>query len=233
VKNSFSIIIPVLNEFSIINRAVEHFYHTGSGFDLEVIVVDGDPEGATVHSIRNKEVVKIVSQKGRGRQMNKGASVAHGEILLFLHSDTELPENALQTISSLMNNKDHVGGAFDLGIQSKRFVFRLIEKMVNIRSRLTRIPYGDQAIFLKKNCFDKINGFKEIPVMEDVELMRRIKRLGYRICIIPQKVKTSSRRWEEEGIIYCTLRNWALMSLYLFGVQPDKLVKLYYKNWNK
>jgi len=229
VSYSFSIILPVLNESSIINQTIEHVYRLGYGFYLEVIVVDGDTEGGTVYRIKDERVIKIISPKGRGRQMNKGASVATGDILLFLHTDTELPENAFRTISAVIDKKQYVGGAFDLGIKSGRLIFRLIEKLVYIRTRLTGIPYGDQAIFIKKDIFAGMNGYQEIPIMEDVELMRRIKKSGYKICIIPQRVSTSPRRWEKEGIIYCTLRNWALISLYLSGFKPEKLAKFYYR----
>jgi len=232
MRYSFSIVIPVLNEASIINRTIEHLYRIRSGFNVEVIVVDGDPRGATLSAIHYKDVIKVLSPRGRGTQMNKGASVSKGELLLFLHTDTELPEDAFSIITAFMQSADFVGGAFELGIDSDRTVFRLIERMVSARTRLTNIPYGDQAIFLKRDCFHGINGFRDIPLMEDVELMRRIKQRGYRICIIPQKLKTSPRRWEREGVLYCTLRNWALISLYSLGVSPEKLVKFYYRDWD-
>ena len=230
---SFSVIIPVLNESPIINHTIEHVYQRGSGFDPEVIVVDGDSRGDTLAAIKNKDVIKIISPKGRGKQMNRGASVAQGDILLFLHTDTELPKDAFEAISSAMNKLQLVGGAFDLGIKSDRSVFRLVEELVYMRTRLTKVPYGDQAIFMKKEIFDKVSGFKEIPVMEDVEFMRRVKRSGYKICIIPQMVKTSPRRWEKEGVLYCTVRNWALITLYSLGVNPEKLVRFYYRDWEQ
>ena len=114
-----------------------------------------------------------------------------------------------------------------MGIQSGRRVFRLIETGASLRSRITRVPYGDQAIFIRKDYFESIGGFSEIPLMEDVELMRRIKKGGGRIFIIPQKVMTSPRRWEKEGIVYCTLRNWTLITLYFLGVPPEKLTAFY------
>jgi rSAM/selenodomain-associated transferase 2 len=231
--HSFSIIIPVLNESSIINHTVERLDRIGSGFDVEVIVIDGDKEERTINVLRNNEVIKGVSPRGRGKQMNKGASLAKGEILLFLHTDTELPGSALRRISSLMDDTRCAGGAFDLGIDSGKPVFRLLEKLVYLRTRLTSIPYGDQAIFIRKGVFDKMNGFKEIPVMEDVEFMRRMKISGHKIRIIPLKVKTSPRRWEKEGVLYCTLRNWTLRGLYHLGVQPDKLVRFYYSDWSE
>jgi rSAM/selenodomain-associated transferase 2 len=215
----------------IINRAVERVYSLGSGFDLEVIVVDGDMEGKTIREIRNGDVIKSVSPKGRGRQMNKGASLAKGDILLFLHTDTELPGGAFTVISSTVDKVQCVAGSFDLGIKSERPIFRLIEWIVHIRTRITRIPYGDQAIFIKRDVFNNMNGYREIPLMEDVDLMKRIRKSEGRICIIPQKVKTSPRRWEREGVLYCSLRNLMLTSLYHLGVDPEKLVKFYYKDW--
>jgi rSAM/selenodomain-associated transferase 2 len=233
VNYSFSVIIPVLHEALLINETIGHVYQRGAGFDIEIIVVDGDPEGETINVIRNNEIIKVISPKGRGRQMNKGASLARGEILLFLHTDTELPADAFRTISSVIDKQGCAGGAFDLGIKSGRLIFRLIEKTVSIRTRLTGIPYGDQAIFIKKEIFKKIKGYREIPLMEDVEFMRRVKKSGCHLCIIPEKVKTSPRRWEKEGVLYCTLRNWTLISLYLSGVNPEKLVKFYYRGWNR
>jgi len=168
-----------------------------------------------------------MAQRGRARQMNKGAVHAGGKILLFLHADTLLPEGALQRISALMEKGAVVAGAFELGIDSARPVFRIIEKAASLRSRILRIPYGDQAIFIRKDYFRALGGFREIPLMEDVELMRRIKKAGDRISIIPEKVKTSPRRWEKEGILFCTLRNWTLISLYFLGVSPERLAKFY------
>jgi rSAM/selenodomain-associated transferase 2 len=231
VSYTFSVIIPVLNEPMIVNQTIEHVCRLGSGFELEVIVIDGDMEGNTIREIRNVDIIKSVSPKGRGKQMNKGASLAKGDILLFLHTDTELPEGAFTAISSIIGKAQCVAGSFDLGIKSERLIFRLIEQIVRVRTRITRIPYGDQAIFIRRDFFEKIKGYREIPLMEDVDLMKRMKKSGVRICIIPRKVKTSPRRWEKEGILYCTLRNRVLISLYHLGVDPEKLVKFYYKDW--
>ena len=126
-----------------------------------------------------------------------------------------------------MKPKNIVGGAFRLGIQSDRLAFRIIEKVANFRSRTTRIPYGDQAIFIERNFFQQVGGYKEIPLMEDVELMRRIKKAGGKIAIINRQVQTSPRRWEKEGVVRCTLRNWVLITLYFLGVSPNQLVKFY------
>jgi rSAM/selenodomain-associated transferase 2 len=230
VRKSFSVIIPVFDESSIINQTIEHVCQTGSGFNLEVIVVDGDVCGDTIRTITNNMVLRITAGRGRGIQMNKGASISNGEILVFLHADTVLPADAFEAISSLLSSDEYVGGAFDLGIQSGRLIYRVIEKAVSIRTRITRVPYGDQAIFIKRDYFEKLQGFPAIPLMEDVAFMRRLKRDGYKIGIIPMKAYTSPRRWEREGVLFCTLRNWTLMSLYLLGADPQKLERFYYRH---
>lgn len=227
MNQQISIIIPVLNEFRIINFTIEHLYTLDSSGTVEIIVVDGSPHGDTINTITRSNVQKISGQKGRGSQMNQGAAVAGGDILLFLHADTRLSHDALDQIVAATQQPDVVGGAFDLGIQSEKKIFRLIETGASIRSRLTRIPYGDQAIFLQKRFFDQIGGYRDIPIMEDVELMQRVKKAGKKIKIISRKVQTASRRWEKEGIVYCTLRNWSLRTLYLLGVPPEKLKKFY------
>jgi rSAM/selenodomain-associated transferase 2 len=222
-----SIIIPVLREEAVINGLIEHLQGIEGNEETEIIVVDGDPEAGTLIAISRGDVKKIRSARGRGRQMNEGAGVAKGNILIFLHADTELPSNALNLIATAMQDERYVAGAFDLGIKSERFVFRIIESVASLRSHITGIPFGDQAIFIRKDYFDKIGGYKDIPIMEDVEMMGRIKKLGDRITIIKQRVNTSPRRWEKESIIGCTLRNWLLQSLYLLRVSPERLSKLY------
>jgi len=223
----FSIIIPVLNESLTINGIIDHLEGLQGQYSFEGIVVDGSEDGKTIKEITRKNIKTIISERGRGRQMNSGASVARGEILLFLHADTFLPSGALDHIATVIKNTRYVGGAFDLEIASDNLIIRLIEKAASIRSRITRIPYGDQAIFIRRSFFEVLGGFKEIPIMEDVEIMRRIKKKKCPIYITRQRVRTSPRRWETEGILYATLRNWSLMTLYLMGMKPEKLARFY------
>jgi rSAM/selenodomain-associated transferase 2 len=223
----YSFIIPVYQEAEIINSIVDHLMCLQEFAYAEIIIADGDPQGCTLKQISNASVKKILSPKGRARQMNCGAAKSSGDILIFLHADTRLPENALKKIATILEDKVIVGGAFDLGIDSERFAFRVIEKMASWRSRLTRIPYGDQGIFIRRDYFRALGGFQDIPLMEDVELMQRVKCNQGKIFILKEKVKTSPRRWESEGIIYCILRNWLLITLYLSGVKPEKLAKFY------
>jgi rSAM/selenodomain-associated transferase 2 len=222
-----SIIIPVLNESNSINSLISHIRSLDSRKKPEIIVVDGDRDAETLEVISADEVIKIKSLPGRGKQMNKGAKAAKGDIVLFLHSDTELPPDGLMLIESAMDNEKYVGGAFDLHIKSTKSVFRLIECVASIRSRITRIPFGDQAIFMRKESFDRIGGFQEILLMEDIELMQKIKKHGDKIFIIKERVLTSSRRWDREGILRCTFRNWFLQILFFAGVSPRKLAKFY------
>jgi rSAM/selenodomain-associated transferase 2 len=227
-----SIIIPVFNEIDFINQALGSLSKLPYKEHVELIVSDGNPVGNTIRAIDHRFskqlfIKTISSSKDRGRQMNQGARVSKGGILLFLHVDTFLPPDAYQSILRLIKDRNIVGGAFDLSIRSGAKKYRLIERIASLRSRLTRLPYGDQAIFIRKDIFRKVRGFSNIPLMEDVDLMQRLKKYGYRIKILPLKVQTSPRRWEEEGALYCTIRNWMLLSLYMCGAPPEKLVKYY------
>jgi rSAM/selenodomain-associated transferase 2 len=223
----YSIIVPVLHESERINRLISHLSRLEPQEACEIIVVDGSSERDTIDAIRNKRVVKIKAETGRARQMNAGASVAKGDILIFLHADTELPLAAFIRIESVMGQGRYVGGAFKLGIQSEKLTYKALTWWVSIRCRITGIPYGDQAIFITKDYFNRVGGYREIPVMEDVELMGRIKKRGDKIYLLPDRVMTSPRRWEEEGFIYVNLRNTLLLILYLFGAAPERLVRFY------
>ncbi len=225
----FSIIIPVLNEAGQINSLIEHLRKQKHDSFHEIIVVDGDPQGSTIGTIQDKDVKAITTDKGRGKQMNAGAAAASGEILIFLHADTTLPDNALEKISRALQNRVYVGGAFDLKIDSDRLFLKYISARASLRSRWNRIPYGDQAIFIRKKYFDQIGGFKEIPLMEDVDLMRRIKKDRKKIIILPDKVITSARRWESDGVLFTTMRNQILVRLFYLGISPHKLAKYYWR----
>ncbi len=223
----FSIVVPVLHEERGINAFIRHIYSMDVDGICEIIVVDGDPSGSTVEKIDYGGVRTVVAGRGRARQMNAGAATARGRVLLFIHADTRLPGCALTKMSDALEDGQYVGGAFDLAIGSDRFLLKVVSSLASLRSRLTAVPYGDQAIFLRKDYFDTIGRFKDIPLMEDVELMRRVKKRGGKICIIPERVTTSSRRWDEEGVLFCTLRNWALIISYYLGISPERLKRFY------
>ncbi len=224
-----SVVIPVLNEGDQIGEILSALERAAAGATYEVIVVDGDPAGSTIRQIADSGIIAITSGPGRARQMNAGAARASGEILLFLHADTHLPEKAFARITGALAGSRFIGGAFDLGIQNGRRIFQLIGRCASLKHRLTRVPYGDQAIFVRRQYFQEIGGYPEIPLMEDIELMKRIKRKGWPIIILPDAVKTSSRKWEKDGVAYTIFRNWTLQTLYLLGIPAEKLVKYYYK----
>jgi rSAM/selenodomain-associated transferase 2 len=224
-----SVIIPVLHEGERINEVLDSIKSATSDVPYETIVVDGDSSGDTIAHISDPSVITMTAPRGRALQMNASAERACGDILLFLHADTLLPSKAFPKIVAALSDKRFIGGAFDLEIQNHRWIFRAIGRAASWKHRLTRVPYGDQAIFMHKSYFKNIGGYAAIPLMEDVELMRRVKRQDGRIIILPDTVKTSSRKWENDGVFYTIMRNWIIQALYILGVSADRLVKYYYK----
>ncbi len=219
-----SIIIPVLNEEMNLSRMRRHLQSVCQP-EHEIIIVDGGSIDNTLTIAHELTDRVIVSQPGRALQMNSGASAASGDVLLFLHADTFLPANTAQIIRDLSHRKNY-WGRFDVRLSSSRFVFRLIEGLMNFRSCLTSIATGDQAIFIERGMFDRVGGFPEIALMEDVEISRRLKKISKPVCI-KQKVITSSRRWESKGVVVTVLLMWKLRLYYFFGASPEKLKQLY------
>jgi rSAM/selenodomain-associated transferase 2 len=226
-KCRFSIIIPVLHESEFINTQLEAVKHLETDEPFEIIVVDGSPTLDTLQVITDDTIITSSCQQGRGRQMNTGATRASGDILVFLHADTILPTDALLLIRKTFQNEQIVGGAFTLQIQSSSLTLRMAAAFSTIRSRISHVPYGDQVIFLRQSFFDAIGGYQNIPLMEDVELMRRIRKKKGNIIVLPDPVVTSARRWAQEGLYYATLRNTIIIFLYWCGISVEKLAKFY------
>src|SRR5579883_1019577 len=224
-----SIIIPVLNEAKTIKETLASIYPSTN---VEVIVVDGGSLDDTVPVVQSLGVKVLSSARGRACQMNVGAKVATGEILLFLHGDTHLPLGFDMLIRTALNlpirndEKVPIAGAFALRIDAPLVGLRLIEKGVNWRSHFLQMPYGDQAIFLKAQIFRQMGGFPELPIMEDFELVRRLRCRG-RLTIIPVPVTTSARRWLQNGVFKTTVINQIIIFAYLLGVPPEQLLKWY------
>lgn len=188
---------------------------------------DGGSSLTLLEDFNHPKLIKINSKKGRAKQMNSGANIAKNDILLFLHADTILPKNAIDLIQNTLKNEVIKAGAFDLSFDNKSFAMKTIAKTASFRSRITRLPYGDQAIFIKKDTFDSIGGYEDISLMEDVNLMQKLKKSNYKIEILKEKVITSARKWENRGVMYTTLRNWFLLSLYFLKIDPNRLAKYY------
>ena len=217
-----SVIIPVLNEAGLVKDAVEAISP-----EIEVIVVDGQSSDATLEEARSTRAGVFSSPPGRGTQMDLGAGEATGECLLFLHADTRLPSGFAASIKNLLTDDRVVGGAFTLSIDAPGLGYRIIEWGALLRSKRLGLIYGDQAIFTRADCFRKTGGFRGLPLMEDVDLARRLRRAG-RVAVLGDRVVTSPRRWRVGGLVSTTLKNWSLISLYFAGLSPERLYHLYY-----
>ena len=221
-----SVIIPVLNEANNLDRLLAYLRGICPG--AEVIVVDGGSEDGTSAVVRRFPWVRYLSsQRGRASQMNTGAKVANGEVLLFLHADTLLPAGANAAILEAFNDPEVMAGRFDVRFDTPRPVFKVIAFFINLRSRLTNICTGDQALFVRRKTFEELGGYPDIPLMEDVELAKRLKRKGAMSCL-RLKVTTSARKWEQGGILRVVLLMWALRFLYFVGVGPERVHRWYY-----
>ncbi|MFQ4143004.1 TIGR04283 family arsenosugar biosynthesis glycosyltransferase [Chlorogloeopsis sp. ULAP02] len=218
-----SIIIPTLNEAENIKATLASIQPST---DLETIVVDGGSQDNTLAIAESLGAKVIKSNLGRACQMNAGASVAGGEILLFLHADTRLPFDFDVMIRKALEKPGVVAGAFALRIDAELLSLRLVEWGVNVRSRFWQMPYGDQAFFLTKEIFLYIGGFPELPIMEDFELIRRLRTLG-KIALVPVPVITSARRWLQKGVWQTTLMNQIVIVAYFLGVSPERIRRWY------
>lgn len=221
--SQISIIIPVLNEAGKLAKTLANAKNASN---VEVIVVDGGSQDQTVAIALSSGVKVLCSPTGRANQMNAGALAASGEILLFLHGDTLLPTGFDTLIRQAIASPDTIAGAFELRIDAHLWGLRLIEKIVNVRARWFSMPYGDQAIFFKNSIFQEVGGFPSLPIMEDFELMRRLRSLG-KIAIVSAAVLTSGRRWQKLGIFKATLINQLIIIGYFLRVPPTILVRLY------
>ena len=195
----------------------------------EIVLADGGSTDATAAvAARFPEIRLLASPRGRARQMNAGARAALGDVLLFLHADTLLPDGALAAVEAAAGDPGVVGGRFDVRFDNPRPVFRMIAWFMNQRSRWSGISTGDQAIFVCREPFDALGGYPDMPLMEDVDLCRRLKRRG-RMAALRLSVTTSARKWEREGAIRTILLMWALRFLYMAGVPPARLHRWYYR----
>jgi rSAM/selenodomain-associated transferase 2 len=221
--SDISIIIPTLNEASTIGKLLS-VLHTVPG--VEPIVVDGGSRDNTVDIAESNGAQVLNCAPGRAFQMNCGAKTASGTVLLFLHSDTIPPPGFAAEIRNNLQQPGVSAGAFTLSIGGNGFLLRLLEMLINFRARTMQMPYGDQGLFMTSGMFAAVGGFPEQPLMEDFELVRRLRRRGT-IIILPIAATTSDRRWRRLGVLRTTLRNQAIIIGYLLGISPDKLAGWY------
>lgn len=220
-KPWLSIIIPAQNEAALIGHTVRR---AREAMGSQVIVVDGQSQDETVAIAKSAGAITVSSLPGRARQMNHGAAYATSDTLVFLHADTLLPPRFDEHIRLVLSQHNVVAGAFRLRVDTRSRSLRFIETMVNLRSQYLQMPYGDQAIFLKADTFHQIGGYPDLPVMEDYELIRKLRKLG-RIYTCQGAVNTSARRWLTQGICRTTLLHQLMVIGYRLGVSPNRIIK--------
>ncbi len=220
---SISAIIPTLNEQENIKSLLNYLRQLDC--TLELIVADGGSVDETITESEGLSTV-VHSARGRGVQMNAGAKIASGDVLWFLHADCQPHPDSIHAIKSALADPDVVGGGFEYALNHPGFRFRLVEFLSNRKNRLLQWLFGDMGIFVRREIFYRMGGYKEIPLMEDMDFSKRLKQHG-KIVILPQRTKTSARRWIEEGYILNSLRSWALQSAWVLGASPYALAKWY------
>ena len=218
-----SIIIPVLNEEASIIKLLQQL-QTYRQQGHEVIVVDGGSKDNTYSISKPLSDKVITSEPGRALQMNQGAENSANEVLWFLHADTLIPDSAIERIQQSLTNHDW--GRFNVKLSGSQSLFRIIESLMNIRSCISGIATGDQGIFVKHKIFKEVSGYSDLPLMEDIDFSKKLKLISRPVCIKEQLI-TSSRRWEQKGILSTVFLMWRLRFLYWLGVSPDKLSSQY------
>lgn len=223
--SKLSIIIPVLDEGDGIAAALDALAHLRA-VGTEVIVVDGGSRDATVERAQLRADRVVLATRGRALQMNAGAERASGDVLLFLHADTRLPAEADRVVLNGLDQSRRVWGRFDVKIDGRSRLLPVVAWLMRLRSRLTGIATGDQAIFLRRDAFQTVGGFPALPLMEDIAICKRLKRLGRPLCL-RACVTTSGRRWEKNGVLSTILLMWRLRFAYFLGADPKQLARQY------
>jgi rSAM/selenodomain-associated transferase 2 len=224
---SITVIIPVLHEAAVIDDTIDSTRAVAGGEDVEVIVVDGDETKDTISALGRDDVIRSSSKRGRSHQMNEGARNANGDVLLFLHADTRLPNLALNEIREALKDPAVVGGGFNIVFEPSNPYLALIALLNRPRLRITRVPYGDHAIFMRRNFFKELGGYCDILFMEDVELMRRVRKMNMKIAILKGPVLTSSRRFQDDGYIKHSVRFFLFHLFYWLGASTGWMGRHY------
>ena len=220
---SIAVIVPVFNEAQLLPEKLTSLKALNAD---EMVFIDGGSTDGTQQLLEASGVLWFTGTQGRAAQMNVGAGKCKGDILLFIHIDTDLNESNISAIRSAIKQQGVVGGRFDICLSGSHPAYRMISWFMNMRSRLSKISTGDQAMFVRRDVFEQMGGFADLPLMEDVEFSKRLKGQG-KIACLRQRVTTSSRRWQQYGIIRTILLMWRLRFLYWLGTPADKLATMY------
>lgn len=220
---TLTIVIPVLNESQVLPQLIKQLRLVDSH---QVVFVDGGSSDSTVEQIQAARYLVLSSAPGRAQQMNVGAQIATGDVLVFLHADTQVPEGLSQLINQALTKTDRVWGRFDVRISGRSPLLAIIGFMMNWRSRMTGIATGDQVMFVRRSVFETLGGFADIGLMEDIELSKRLTRVSRPVCLF-QRVTTSGRRWQKRGVLKTIVLMWWLRLAYWLGVKPSTLARWY------
>ena len=223
--SKLSIIVPVLNEGESVAATLDALADLRA-LGTEVIVVDGGSRDATIQRARLRADRVISAPRGRALQMNAGAAIASGDVLLFLHADTRLPADADHVVLNGLDRSGRAWGRFDVKIDGRHPLLLVVGWLMGLRSRVTGIATGDQAIFARRDAFQAAGGFAEIPLMEDIALCKRLKRVSRPLCL-RERVVTSGRRWEKNGVLNTMMLMWRLRLAFFFGADPKELAQHY------
>jgi len=226
VLHPVSIIIPTLNEGAVIVGLLKRFQALRA-LGCQVIVSDGGSTDNTCELVEHLVDRLVRGDAGRARQMNRGAAEAEGEILWFIHADSDFQQPALGQLVETLADADCTWGRFNVQLDARPFVYRVIESLINWRSRVTGIATGDQAIFVRRKVFEMIHGFADLPLMEDVDISQRLRAIARPLCI-STPVITSARRWQQGGVIRTILLMWRLRLAFYLGVSPERLARHYH-----
>lgn len=219
---SISVVIPTLNEADCLGETLRS---VRAERPREIIVVDGGSSDKTCE--RAGEADRLLhGVRGRAGQMNLGAADANGDILLFLHADCTLETGALRAVAECLGRHGVAAGCFRMTVNAQGFAYRAVDACATARVRLTGLIYGDQGLFVERRLFERIGGFPPLRLMEDVFISRSLRRKG-RMVVAPRRIFVSPRRWQRQGIVRQTLRNWTLTALAAAGVHPDRLAAFY------
>jgi len=214
---SIAVVVPTLNEEENLRRYLPDVIRQAD----EIVIADGGSNDATTAVAKQLGAQVITGARGRGSQMNSGAAAARSSVLLFLHADTRLPEGGLEMVKREVQS-GRIGGGFLADFDSQRPLMRLGSRLVNLRTRCSRLPLGDQAQFVTRQAFEELGGFRDWPILEDLDFMRRLKRRGP-TAVIRRPVITSARRYVQDGVFKTIANNWRIWFLYLLGVAPERL----------
>lgn len=221
-----SVVIAALDDAGRLKQVLERVF---SADGVEVLVADGGSSDGTCQCVRQAGARLLETQGGRAAQFNAGAAAVSGGLLLFLHADTLPPERYPGLVRAALAKPGVVAGAFRFKTDASGVGMRVVEWVTNLRSRCLQYPYGDQGLFMRRSVFEELGGFPQLPIMEDFEFVRRLRRRG-RVVTLPQPAETSARRWQRVGVVRTTLINQLMIAGFFAGLSPQRMGR-FYRRW--